>query len=121
MDVNGERLPSPAGLTATYGRDIRPMRCGLRAFKSNKKWGFVDENLKVVIDPKWDEARNFSEDYAWVFEKDKDSFFNQYKASLIDTKGNVVCEIPSIDINSNILTSNALGDVHDGKIGRAHV
>lgn len=115
MDVNGERLPSPAGLTATYGRDIRPMRCGLRAFKSNKKWGFVDENLKVVIDPKWDEARNFSEDYAWVFEKDKDSFFNQYKASLIDAKGNVVCEIPSIAINSNILTSNALGDVHDGR------
>lgn len=115
MNVNGEKLPSPAGLSATYGRDIRPLKCGLRAFKSNKKWGFVDENLKVVIEPKWDEARNFSEDYAWVFEKDKDSFFNQYKASLIDTKGNVVCEIPSIDINSNILTSNALGDVHDGR------
>ena len=115
MNVNGEKLPSPAGLSATYGRDIRPLKCGLRAFKSNKKWGFVDENLKVVIEPKWDEVRNFSEDHAWVFEKDKDSFFNQYKASLIDTKGNVVCEIPSIDINSNILTSNALGDVHDGR------
>lgn len=115
MNVNGEKLPSPAGLSATYGRDIRPLKCGLRAFKSNRKWGFVDENLKVVIEPKWDEVRNFSESYAWVFEKDKDSFFNKYKATLIDTKGNVVCEIPSIDMNGSILTCNALGDVHDGR------
>lgn len=115
MNVNGEKLPSPENLSANYSDDIRPLKCGLRAFQSNRKWGFVDENLKVVLPPKWDAVRNFSEGYAWVFEKDKDSFFDQYKASLIDTKGNVICEIPSIESGGNILKSNTLGDVHDGR------
>lgn len=115
MNVKGEKIPSPVNLYANSCWDIRPLRCGLRAFQNHdRKWGFVDENQKVVFEPKWDMVRNFSEGYAWVFEKDKESFSNKYKVSLIDTKGNIVYDIPSMDVYGNIATSNDLGDVNDG-------
>lgn len=115
MNVKGEKIPFPVNLYANSCWDIRPLRCGLRAFQNHdRKWGFVDENQKVVFEPKWDMVRNFSEGYAWVFEKDKESFSNKYKVSLIDTKGNIVYDIPSMDVYGNIATSNDLGDVNDG-------
>ncbi len=39
---------------------------GLIAFKSGSKWGFVDTSGKIVIEPKYKQAKSFSNKYAAV-------------------------------------------------------
>jgi len=39
----------------------------LIAFKNNNKWGFVNEEGKIVIEPQYDNAKSFSYGLAAVF------------------------------------------------------
>lgn len=45
---------------------VRPLRENRRAFKKGDKWGFLDKNGKVVIEPQFVNVRDFSEEYAGV-------------------------------------------------------
>ena len=50
-----------------------------------KKYGFIDKNGKVVIEPQFDSASNFSEGFACVKKDDKWGF--------IDKSGKMVIEL----------------------------
>ncbi len=67
---------------------------GLAVFETEEdKWGFIDENGKVVISPDYYEVNNFSEGIALVAKKeykDKDSLESEIKFGFIDKKGNTV-------------------------------
>ena len=45
---------------------IGPLREGRRAVRKKGKWGFVDSECKVVIEPKYFEVGVFSDQVAWV-------------------------------------------------------
>ena len=64
---------------------------GLIAFKSNGKWGFVDTTGKVVIEPKYEEAKSFSNGMAAVCKNNKWGF--------IDTSGELVVDYQFIDVD----------------------
>lgn len=57
---------------------------GYAAFAKDGKWGFVDEKGKIVIEPKFDDAKSFSSGLAGVKNGDMWSF--------IDTNGKIVIE-----------------------------
>lgn len=91
---------------------MRPLRDGLRAvpLKIGYKygWGFIDVAGKIVIQPDYYEARDFSEGYAWV-KKDVSG-----KPMLIDKTGKVVFESPR---NLNL---DYVSDVVDGRFYLSH-
>lgn len=64
---------------------------GYKAFKDeeSKKFGFKDEKGKVVIKPKYDKARDFSEEWAFVILGDKKLY--------IDAKGKTVLDVSHFD------------------------
>ena len=66
-----------------------------------QKWGFMDENCKVVIDPIYDSAHDFSEGLAAV----RKVVDGEYRWGFIDTEGKEV--IP-------FKFSKEPGDFHDG-------
>ena len=87
----------------------REISCGLRAHYSNKDhaWGFIDTDGRVVIEPKFEEVRDFVNDYAVV--KMKEDFG---PVAIIDKAGNVVCTVfdsslnlPGVDQISNVSPS----------------
>lgn len=47
---------------------MKPLQCGLRAFKdwSSKLWGYLDSKGKIVIKPQFTQVSNFNEGYAVV-------------------------------------------------------
>jgi hypothetical protein len=60
------------------------------AVKIDGKWGFVDKNGKVVIEPQYDDARSFSNGYAAVKTGGKWGF--------IDAEGSIVIENTFSDV-----------------------
>lgn len=59
---------------------------GLIAFKNNNKWGFVNEEGKVVIEPQYDNAKSFSYGLAAVYSKGKWGFIDKNNEVVIDYK-----------------------------------
>ena len=65
-----------------------------------KKYGFIDKSGKVVIEPQFDHARDFSEGFAqvikggkWVFEDEMNKMvIKDGKSGSIDKSGKVVIE-----------------------------
>lgn len=116
MDTQGVLLASPANLDGGYDSDLRPLACGMRAYRTaNKKWGFVNEKCQTVLQPQWDKVRNFSEGYAWVFKKVGDSFYDTYEASLIDKTGKVIRKLSDFSSNADASATYEIGDVSSGR------
>lgn len=46
--------------------DIGPLSEAKRAVKKNGRWGFVDADFNVIVEPKYAEVGTFSDDVAWV-------------------------------------------------------
>lgn len=65
--------------------DFRILKNGLFAFKKDDKWGFMEENLKVVIPPLWERVSNFN-DYGYSIVNFKDL----KRLAVIDRKGKYV-------------------------------
>ena len=59
---------------------------GLIAFKNNNKWGFVNEEGKIVIEPQYDNAKSFSYGLAAVYSKGKWGFIDKNNEVVIDYK-----------------------------------
>lgn len=57
---------------------------GLIAFKNNNKWGFVNEEGKIVIEPQYDNAKSFSYGLAAVYSKGKWGFIDKNNEVVID-------------------------------------
>lgn len=57
--------------------------------KENEKYGYINSNGKVVINPKYDEATDFYGNYAVVEEKVNEDGKETNVYEIIDTKGNV--------------------------------
>lgn len=91
--------------------NIRPLREGRRAFYSNsaKAWGFLDEKGKVVIPPRFKEARDFAEGHALVIIP---AAGGSGKAVFIDKNGEAVVDVPG-DVPS-LLYSAKVSDIGDG-------
>ena len=116
INTQGEQMASPSNLVFGYGIESKPrkLKCGLRAFQvRGHKWGFMDENCKVVIQPQWDKVRDFSEDYAWTFTRPANG--GDYTATLIDKTGKVVrtVSVPSTELD--LSETYVIGDVCEGK------
>ncbi len=90
---------------------IKSMKGGLFAVKKEDKWGFMDENLNVVIPHLWENVTSFNEDgYAIVF-------FKEYKRmAVIDKKGSYVLS-PSTYSNASFITKDLLLVKKEGKEG----
>src|SRR5262245_25173385 len=43
---------------------------------SDSKWGYIDRTGKVIIEPQFDSAHDFSEGLAWARKGEKDFFIN---------------------------------------------
>ena len=56
----------------------------LAAFEQNGKWGFVKYDGTVVIEPKYDEAKSFSNGYAAVKQNGKWGFINQEQEMIVE-------------------------------------
>lgn len=54
------------------------------AFKNNNKWGFVNEEGKIVIEPQYDNAKSFSYGLAAVYSKGKWGFIDKNNEVVID-------------------------------------
>ncbi|MDE5887320.1 MAG: WG repeat-containing protein [Muribaculaceae bacterium] len=67
IDTTGKRI-YPNIKVDGYGFNIiRPLRDGMRAYKAyGSEWGYIDANGVVKLSPKYKDAREFSEGYAWV-------------------------------------------------------
>ncbi len=80
---------------------------GLIAFENNGKWGFVNTSGEIVIEPKFDKAKSFSNGLAAVCTNDKWGF--------IDDSGSIVIDCQFFDadyFNSkmNCLVKTTTGD-----------
>lgn len=66
---------------------VRQIENGLIPICIEGKWGFMDENLKLVIPPLWQKVSNFNENgYAVVWFKDLKRF------AIINKKGEHICQ-----------------------------
>ena len=59
---------------------------GYAAIKKNGKWGFVDINGKVVIEPKYENARSFSNGNAAIMENGKWGFINKKQSQIVECR-----------------------------------
>ena len=67
IDTTGKRIYPNIKVDGNSFNFIRPLRDGLRAYKAYRgEWGYIDANGVVKLSPKYHEAGNFSEGYAWV-------------------------------------------------------
>lgn len=73
--VKGESVEDSKGFT---------MPNSYAAVKKDGKWGFMDENGKMVIEPQFEDARSFCNDYAAVAQDGEWGFIN--------SKGTIVIE-----------------------------
>ena len=55
---------------------IRPYNDGLSAFMQNGKWGFINEDGKVTIEPMYDDCKDFSNGVAAVKVENKWGYIN---------------------------------------------
>lgn len=116
INTRGEKFPSPTNLIFGYGCEGKPraLKCGLRAFQvRGHKWGFMDEKGQVVIQPRWDKVRDFSEGYAWTFVRNEGS--GNYTATLIDCTGKTVLTTSVVSTQFDLSETYVIGDVRDGK------
>ena len=58
---------------------------GLAAIKENGKWGYVDKDGKVIIEPQFEEAHSFLNGYAAVKAHGKWGYINE-KGKLVNWK-----------------------------------
>lgn len=116
INTRGEKVPSPSNLVFGYGSEgkTRAMRCGMRAFEvRGHKWGYMDANCQVVLQPQWDQVRDFSEGYAWTFKNNGSG--GTCTATLIDKSGKVVVTLSSVPMRTDLSSTYLIGDVCDGK------
>lgn len=67
IDTTGKRIYPNIKVDGNSFNYIRPLRDGLRAYKAyGGEWGYIDANGVVKLSPKYKDARDFSEGYAWV-------------------------------------------------------
>lgn len=76
-------------------------------FSYNSKWGYLDRNGKVLIEPKYKMANSFSEGYALVKNKDD-------KVVILDKKGNETVLNDKYDMNAGYLTTDNHYSFHEG-------
>lgn len=114
IDVSGQKVFPNLSVNANSSGSLiaRPLKNGLRAFPTRlandpykEVWGFIDASGNVKIAPKFKNARDFSEGYAWV-ELDG-------TMQLIDTTGKVVW-------NSGENSYAKISDVHNGIVYIEH-
>ncbi len=91
----------------TTGRASKDDQSGLFLMRQNDKIGFMDKNGKIVIQPQFENAYNFSEGRAPVLSNDKWGF--------IDTSGKYIIQ-PQFDAANEFKNGLALV-VLGGKLG----
>jgi tetratricopeptide (TPR) repeat protein len=85
IDINGEKLQTLLeSLNEKYDK-VRVLYNGRRAVKKGKKWGFVDESGKEVIEPKYDEVQGFIKHGVAQVKKDR-------KWGFVDKSGKEIVE-----------------------------
>ena len=83
----GYQLTNTDGETVSeeYYEDARLMIDGTyAAVQKDGKWGFIDAEGKVVIEPQYDDARSFSNGYAAVQKDGKWGFINSDNEMVIE-------------------------------------
>lgn len=78
----------------------------LVAYKSNNKWGFVDTNGKVVIEPQYENARSFSNGLAAVSKDGKWGFINLDNEVVVDF---IFLDAQYVSSKGTVLVSNEQG------------
>jgi len=81
---------------------------GLAAFKSNQKWGFIDNSGKISINAQFDRVGNFEEDMAF-FANDVEQ---KLKYGYINKKGEIIIN-PQFDEAYNFVDGLALVKLND--------
>lgn len=67
IDTTGKRIYPNIKVDGNAFQLIHPLSDGLRAYKAYMgEWGYIDANGVVKLAPKYKDARDFSEGYAWV-------------------------------------------------------
>lgn len=71
IDTTGKKIYPAVSMNGFTEKGIRPLRDGLRAFaKDYNKWGYIDANGVIKMQPNFKSATDFSEGYAWVVTAD---------------------------------------------------
>ena len=61
-----------------------PVSDGLAAYCDNGKWGFIDSEGDIVIEPEYENARSFSGGFAGISQGDRWGFINQDNAVVVE-------------------------------------
>lgn len=89
INIRGEKQYPNLEVYGGESDAMRPLCDGLRAYKADVfKWGYIDANGNIAIEPQYAQALDFSEGYAWVEPFGGLNVDNNIV--LIDTEGNVV-------------------------------
>ncbi len=111
IDIAGNKLYPGLIVDKAYSNPMRPLRDGMRAYYGKNagstggyKWGFIDANGNVKIPPKYKEASDFANGYAWVSTYDPRTGVSCKE--LIDVTGKAVFKVDD--------TYTHTTDVHDG-------
>lgn len=96
IDLNGQVILPPTYAYSDNHRGIDRMEFhqGLAAVCVNHKWGYINARGEMVIDPKFESAKNFSHGVAYI---QQNGLYG-----LIDKRGNIIVEPQYINISSEI-------------------
>lgn len=100
-----------AGLT--YGQSSRNQPSELFPIYKDRKWGYIDNTGKVVIEPKFDEAREFVDGLAIV------KMGGRY--GYVDTTGQIAIDVPFDSVSTIHQFSEGLALIHVGGIGYRYI
>jgi serine/threonine protein kinase len=78
--------PNQATNTSPIATPSPTANITLIPFRKGDKWGFSDENKKIIIEPKYDDVEQFSNDRALVALKDLYGFIDKTGKEIIEIK-----------------------------------
>lgn len=119
INIMGEKVFPHLKVNGDDEWSIRPVRDGLRAYaEGSYRWGYIDTEGNVVLEPKYGAAADFSEGYAWVCLKDDpNSHLSNGEMVLINTESEVLFRSGRRWSGSNFKGAyqNYVSDVVDGR------
>lgn len=108
IDTSGKRIYPDITVYPAMDPIIRPLKDGLRAYpKKFYEWGYLDASGNVKLAPKFKEASDFSEGYAWVVMDDDTKH-------LIDKTGKSVFKAPTKNVETSPVNDGRFFVRHEG-------